>query len=540
MVSFNGNTVTNCGEAPSSGTSTAAIIINSAAANGVNIFNNTITNGTYYIITVASSFDANVNVTQNTFTGNAKAAQNLDTSNTLMMNRNWWGSSANVPANVKVAAPVTAGITYTPALGAAPTAAAFAVTAGNTSSVISASATVGVNITNATDVGAEWGATALSANPVAVTIPSNYTAVKYWDVYGQALAGTPIINGATVDFFGTTAAPVVNTPTSQSVVLFYNAVTGTWVPASTPSSINTFGNYVEIYVGSTSGAVVTQSQFNGTPFVLATQTIPLGGIASTSTQYPTNGATNVPVSGITFTWPAVTSPGNTVTYQFAIAQASANTSANEFAILDYSDNTMTNAEASQETFQYNAVYWWEVRAITMNFSGGVAATGPWTVSMFTTMPMPATTTSSAAITVTQPVTSIVITQPVTTVQSTVTSVVITQTTGTSSQAIPSYLLWAVIAVGAILVIAVYIEESPYIAVAAFTYHAGHALVVANFSNDPVPELHVHIPQYAAKEVKILRRSRQKKVSASYCKNDGIVSIPFGLRSMETLIILLTM
>jgi hypothetical protein len=33
-------------------------------------------------------------------------------------------------------------------------------------------------------------------------------------------------------------------------------------------------------------------------------------------------------------------------------------------------------------------------------------------------------------------------------------VVITQTTGTSSQAIPSYLLWAVIAVGAILVIAV--------------------------------------------------------------------------------------
>jgi hypothetical protein len=87
---------------------------------------------------------------------------------------------------------------------------------------------------------------------------------------------------------------------------------------------------------------------------------------------------------------------------------------------------------------------------------------------------------------------------------------------------------------------VYIEESPYIAAAAFTYHAGHALVVTNFSNDPVPVLHIHIPQYTVKEVNILRRSGQKKISASYSKNDGIVSIPFGLRSMETLIILLTM
>jgi hypothetical protein len=86
---------------------------------------------------------------------------------------------------------------------------------------------------------------------------------------------------------------------------------------------------------------------------------------------------------------------------------------------------------------------------------------------------------------------------------------------------------------------VYIEESPYIAVAAFTYHAGHALVVTNFSNDPVPELHVHIPQYTVKGVKILRRSGQKKISASFSKSDGTVSIPFGLRSMETMIILIT-
>lgn len=87
---------------------------------------------------------------------------------------------------------------------------------------------------------------------------------------------------------------------------------------------------------------------------------------------------------------------------------------------------------------------------------------------------------------------------------------------------------------------VYIEESPYIAVAAFTYKAGHALVVTNFSNDLAAVLHIHIPPYTVKEVNVLRRSRQKKVSASYSKSAGTLCIPFGLRSMETLIILLTM
>jgi hypothetical protein len=143
----------------------------------------------------------------------------------------------------------------------------------------------------------------------------------------------------------------------------------------------------------------------------------------------------------------------TVSYQFALAQASANTTANEFAILDYSDNTITNAEPLQETLQYNTVYWWEVRAVTTNSSGGIATSGPWTVSMFTTAAAPVTTTGTAA-TNTTIVTSVVITNPVTTVVSTSTNIVLPTGTGSNSPAIPSYLLWAVIAVGAVLIIAV--------------------------------------------------------------------------------------
>jgi hypothetical protein len=197
---------------------------------------------------------------------------------------------------------------------------------------------------------------------------------------------------------------------------------------------------------------MTDAQFNGTPFVLVTIPTVLG--APGTTTYPTNGATSVPVSptNVTFTWPVVTGTG--ITYQFALAQASANTTANEFAILDYSDNTITNAEPLQETLQYNTVYWWEVRAVTMNSSGGIAATGPWTVSMFTTAAAPVTTTGGTGTVVTTVVTSVVITNPVTTVVSTSTNIVLPSNTGTSSPAIPSYLLWAVIAVGAVLIIAV--------------------------------------------------------------------------------------
>ncbi len=115
---------------------------------------------------------------------------------------------------------------------------------------------------------------------------------------------------------------------------------------------------------------------------------------------------------------------------------------------------MTNAESNQETLAYNTIYWWEVRAVTMNSSGGIAATGPWTDSDVHHHADACHYYRCPAGNSYQTVNTITVTQPITTVQSTVTSVVITQTTGTSTPVIPSYLLWAVIAVGAILVIAV--------------------------------------------------------------------------------------
>jgi hypothetical protein len=444
-VAFTGNTVTNCGQAsPPAPAVSPAIIVGSATA--LNITGNTITNGANYIITVATGLAPVVNITQNTFTGNAKAVSSADktaTTGVVNVSRNWWGSAANVPANVTLVALTTAGLQFTPALGGAPGTASFASVAGSSTvtNPIAASATVGVNITTAVQTAATTailGASALAANPVGVAIPSADTAVKYWDVYGT------IDTSATIDFYGTTAAPI----TANSAILFYNSVNGTWVNAG--GTANVFANYFEIYVGTATNCVMTPAQFNGTPFVLVTIPTVLGTVGAAT--YPTNGATSVPISptNVTFTWPAVAG----ATYQFALAQASANTTANEFAILDYSDNTITNAEPLQETLQPNTVYWWEVRAVTLNSSGAVSSTGPWTVSMFTTAAAPVTTTGGTGTVVTTVVTSVVITNPVTTVVSTSTNIVLPSNTGTSSPAIPSYLLWAVIAVGAVLIIAV--------------------------------------------------------------------------------------
>jgi hypothetical protein len=260
MATFNGNTVTNCGQGQvysNSTVSTAAIIVGIAAANGVNIYGNTITNGTYYILDITTA--NTVDVSGNTFTGNAKTVKSADTANTLLMARNWWGGAANVPANVKLVTGITAGITYTPDLGAAPSSSAFAVIGVSATNPIAAATTVGVNITASTGAGMV-GATALTGNPVSIAIPSTDTVVKYWDVYGVQPDGETALTSATVDFYGTTIAPV----NSNSAVFFYNTTNGTWVNTDAIPNVN--DNYMEIIVGTDGN--ITAAQFTGTPFVL--------------------------------------------------------------------------------------------------------------------------------------------------------------------------------------------------------------------------------------------------------------------------------
>jgi hypothetical protein len=271
-------------------------------------------------------------------------------------------------------------------------------------------------------------------------VPANNAVVSFPGATPSVTLGWAAVTGATG------YQVVVNGGTPVTVT------TNSYTFTANPGSAYTWSVYV-YGVGTTAPASTFLGLSSPTlNFTTALSAIPV----APAVLNPPQGATNVPLSGFNFVWPADQTDlnaGLTVTYQFALAQASANTSANEFAILDYSDNTATNAETLQETLQPNAVYWWEVRSVAMNGSGGIATYGAWQVNTFTTGPAMTSTTVAPPVTVTQ--TNVTITQtqpPMTTVQSTVTSLVVTQ--AASTQAIPAYLLWIVIVIGAILVIAV--------------------------------------------------------------------------------------
>jgi len=207
-----------------------------------------------------------------------------------------------------------------------------------------------------------------------------------------------------------TVVPIVNQRNANVMV------NGTMVNSGSTSgaiTLNNGGTTITIVVTAQDGITKNFYTITVTPAIVTTTTQPITTTIGSSTLiFPINGATGVPVSGVTFTWSLVAAPtGSTITYQFALAQASANTSANEFAILDYSDNISTNTEPSQETLQYNTVYWWEVRAVTMNSNGGLAATGPWIASMFTTMPTPLTSVVITTTVINSPITTSRVTTP---------------------------------------------------------------------------------------------------------------------------------
>ena len=147
--------------------------------------------------------------------------------------------------------------------------------------------------------------------------------------------------------------------------------------------------------------------------------------------YPSNGATGVPID-TTFSWPAV---GGATGYQFVIAEDLGAT--DKFAIIDYSATTITNAHKLEETLKYNTVYWWRVRPV----NGTIV--GAWTVSFFTTEMVPTAATTTAT---TPPI--VITTAPTPQINVTI------PPAPAPVNVIPSYLLWAVIGVGAVLVIVV--------------------------------------------------------------------------------------
>jgi hypothetical protein len=170
-------------------------------------------------------------------------------------------------------------------------------------------------------------------------------------------------------------------------------------------------------------------------------TPPTGSVVS----YPTLGANDVAID-TSFAWNG--GGISTATYEIQIGTDSA------FSTSSLVETATVNTNAYQlvSPLSYNTEYFWRVRTKTST------STSAWTTAFFTTEKEPVVTTTTGP---TTPVTTTVTVPGVTTTIAPVTTTfsfpvtTVTYTPAdTGDTGIPTYLIWAVIAIGAVLVIAV--------------------------------------------------------------------------------------
>jgi hypothetical protein len=143
---------------------------------------------------------------------------------------------------------------------------------------------------------------------------------------------------------------------------------------------------------------------------------------------PAVGATDVSVNP-TFTWTPFIGALN---YEIMVSETP------DFAIIEWSHTVTDTFYKATETLKYNMTYYWRVRAVT----GAVPATGPAPGSPWITGII---TTEAEPVVAEEPEPTVIIQKE--------TEVKVVEVPVPQPQPIPSYLLWIIIAVGAILVIA---------------------------------------------------------------------------------------
>jgi hypothetical protein len=160
-------------------------------------------------------------------------------------------------------------------------------------------------------------------------------------------------------------------------------------------------------------------------------------VAQVDTFMVTEPATGATDSGImpTFTWAPY---ADAIGYEIVVSEDPS------FAIIEWSrnvDNPFYKVGAD-ESLKYSTTYYWRVRGVTgesvLQGNTWVTPAGPWVTGVFTTMAEPTEAETQEPIVITEPGE---------------TEVKIVEVPVTQAPVIPTYLLWVIVAVGAILVIA---------------------------------------------------------------------------------------
>jgi hypothetical protein len=412
IVTGSGNTIDACGA-----TGSNAIVITLGT---MNFNNNTVSNtagvGTYGISLAGAG--AVLTAYFNNFTGNTLnvlcAAGGVAT-----VDHNWWGDKAG-PAVTSIT-----GVAVAPVLSAKVNTGNFVVTPATS---IAAKATTGIDVACyvlATGLPAAPGIIAVSkydTNPLLVTPPIVGTGkvLGYYDVY----VGVPgAVTSVQIKIYGTV--------TAYTKLYYAASLGGSWAQ---PDSwgVSVAGGYVFATITNAAPTVVDLA---GMPFALVEdKTIAAPAITALAGGSPVIGAYDVSIEPM-FTWGIV--PG-AIRYEIALSEDPT------FTIIEWSYNVDNNFYKVDEALRYDTTYYWRVRGVLgepfQEAGAWKTPSTPWATGIFTTEMEPAPAVEPIVVDPVKPIVNVEVPPTKITVEP-------------AGQAIPTYILWVIVIVGAVLVIA---------------------------------------------------------------------------------------
>ena len=445
-VQVSTSTFTGCGNASATSSSTDGVITASGSGDLI-LINNTIANSAaaaYGVYVAGNNVTGRFNTITNTL--NVKRA-----SGTADFANNWWGS-----ANGAGSSSISGTVTTSPYLSGMTNSPTVVFSGANVSGGTPGALPSGVdvacsNVTNGTSLTANVLSVAkYAANPQS-TAPSG-NPIAYYDVY---VAGASTESGSTITikFF----AAGLN---ANSKVYFASATTGGWVLASN-QAVAADNSFVIVTVNGASSPTLTD--MGRTPFVV-TNVLPPPAAPTLGTPTGAAGAT-------VFSWSAV---DGATSYKFQVSTTST------FATTVSSQDSLSSNAFGPVALAANTSYFWRVQAVNAQgnsawvvgtFATAAPATGgtggtPIVTNNVTVPPPvinvappnvtvnpPNVTVNPPQVTVTAPPpANVTVNPPQVTVQPPPPANVQVNVPETT-QAVPSYILWTIILIGAVLVIA---------------------------------------------------------------------------------------
>jgi hypothetical protein len=387
------------------------------AAGTVTMYNNTIQNS------AAANWAMNIvsGVVKAHFNNILNNTKNITTAVAANATHNWWGS-VDGPAPLSTGGgPLLALIPY---LGNSVTSASVAVG----SPTLVAKTTVGMDVAVLTSTGTSGTAAVLavskySANPelTAPTIMGTGKVVGYYDLYAAGVGSGQIVQ---VKFY----VPVTN----YTKIYYAGGISGRWVDAG--GGVNTASGYAYLNIGGTASGL-TVSDLGGTVFaVVEDKTATAGPSIASGIGAPLIGSYDVSTEPM-FTWGTV---AGSIRYEIALSEDPT------FTIIEWSYNVDQTFYKVDEALRYDTTYYWRVRGVLgepyQEAGQWKTPSTPWTVGIFTTASEPAPPPDPIVVQPTKPEVNVEIPPTKITIEP-------------SQPAIPTYMLWIIVIVGAVLVIA---------------------------------------------------------------------------------------